>query len=336
MSDGSQLFDPRDRDEADGTDGAEEIDHGAPALPLRAPSNDLAEPEGGLLMAGPLDPDAASTPPPMTPETVPKAQAGRALVPTDLASPGHGMGEKLVALTYRFGVPGELLGGPPGRKDTQRLRADVVPPPLGRRPAGMALRAGHFLVGGVKAPIGKVDLESRAPAHPAVRTGDPWLRLARRSRRRRHAGPDRSDRPPHLRSLVGGEPEAGARPGMEGRSRRRAAARLADACAAARRRSGGRGRRPADRGDPPPCPLARPARDARRRSYGRVHRLGSAGGRRPAAARGPRAPPVRRGRAGPGRRQSGVGGWRRAVAQPDRARPGDRDAGRACSPPIAR
>ena len=178
MSDGSQLFDPRDRDEADGTDGAEEIDHGAPALPLRAPSNDLAEPEGGLLMAGPLDPDAVSTPRPTTPETVPKAQAGRALVPTDLASPGHGMGEKLVALAYRFGVPGELLGGPPGRKDAQRLRSDVVPPPLGRRPAGMALRAGHFLVGGVKAPIGKVDLESRArltPLFEQVIHGFAWL-----------------------------------------------------------------------------------------------------------------------------------------------------------------
>ena len=81
-------------------------------------------------------------------------EPGRALALTDFVPPDITAGERLVRLAYRLGVPGSTLAAPFRKRSAPRLLATVESPIAGDRVAGMALRAGHFLVFGVKAPIG--------------------------------------------------------------------------------------------------------------------------------------------------------------------------------------
>ncbi|WP_435419041.1 heparinase II/III-family protein [Parerythrobacter aurantius] len=104
----------------------------------------------------------------------------RALVPLDLAAPRLSPAERLVRLAYRIGVPGKTLAAPFRKPQGLRLTATVEPPLAGDRASGMALRAGHFLVCGVKAPIGQIDFASASakltpPFERAVH-GYGWLR----------------------------------------------------------------------------------------------------------------------------------------------------------------
>ena len=137
-------------------------DAAAPALPL-----------GGL--PEPLVDDA---PPPPLPEALPLEPA-RALVLADFQPPRAGPVDSMLRWAYRLGVPGALLAAPLRKPAAPRLLATVASPLEGERAAGMALRAGQFVVHGLKVPIDKVDFASSAPLTPPVQRavhGFTWLR----------------------------------------------------------------------------------------------------------------------------------------------------------------
>lgn len=106
-------------------------------------------------------------------------EPGRALAIADFSAPTIGAGEKLIRLAYRLGVPASTLTAPFSKPAKPRLLATVNSPLPGDRAAGVALRAGHFLVHGVKAPIAQMDFSSKArltPPFERVIHGFSWLR----------------------------------------------------------------------------------------------------------------------------------------------------------------
>jgi uncharacterized heparinase superfamily protein len=106
-------------------------------------------------------------------------EPARALALTDFDPPQTSAGERLMRLAYRLGVPGAALVAPFGKPEKPRLLATVVSPMPGDRVAGMALRAGHFLVHGFKAPIAQVDFSPAAKLTPPFERmvhGFAWLR----------------------------------------------------------------------------------------------------------------------------------------------------------------
>ncbi|MDF1833559.1 MAG: heparinase II/III family protein [Alteraurantiacibacter sp. bin_em_oilr2.035] len=105
--------------------------------------------------------------------------ADRALVLTDFDPPSVSAAERLVRIAYRLGIPGSTLASPFRKPPRPRLLATVDNPLGGERAAGMALRAGHFYVHGVKAPIAQVDFGPTAkltPPFERVIHGFTWLR----------------------------------------------------------------------------------------------------------------------------------------------------------------
>ncbi len=88
-------------------------------------------------------------------------EPGRALALTDFNPPAVSAGERFLRMAYRLGVPGSALASPFRKPAKPRLLATVESPLIGDRVAGVALRAGHFLIHGVKAPIAQMDF---APA----------------------------------------------------------------------------------------------------------------------------------------------------------------------------
>jgi uncharacterized heparinase superfamily protein len=106
-------------------------------------------------------------------------EPGRALALADFSPPALGAGERLIRLAYRLGVPGSTLTNPFGKSAKPRLLATVESPLAGERTAGVALRAGHFLIYGVKAPIAQMDFAPAArlsPSFERVVHGFSWLR----------------------------------------------------------------------------------------------------------------------------------------------------------------
>ena len=93
---------------------------------------------------------------------------GRALAIADFAAPSLGAGERLLRLAYRMGVPGSMLTSPIGKLRKPRILAAVDNPLMGSAASGKALRAGHFLVHGVKLPIAQVDFAGVARLTPPV------------------------------------------------------------------------------------------------------------------------------------------------------------------------
>ena len=124
-----------------------------PAMPLGHSD------EGGLVS------EAASEPAPTPGELV---EPGRALALADFAPPSLGVGERILRLAYRFGVPGSTLSAPFKKAATARLLATVTNPLPGSKVAGTALRAGHFLVHGVKSPIAQIDFAGAARMAPPL------------------------------------------------------------------------------------------------------------------------------------------------------------------------
>ncbi|MFV0645200.1 MAG: heparinase II/III family protein [Sphingomonadaceae bacterium] len=135
-------------------------------------SGEEAGEEGGLSMAIPLQgqetdtslTDPAHRMPDVRQEQgeragVPQIETSHALVVTDFATPSVNPVERLVRVAYRLGVPGATLVSPFRKPARMRLLATVDSPLAGERAAGVALRAGHFLVYGVKAPIAQVDFK---------------------------------------------------------------------------------------------------------------------------------------------------------------------------------
>lgn len=105
-------------------------------------------------------------------------EPGRSLALTDFAPPSLGAGERLIRMAYRLGVSSSTLTAPFRKPARTRLLATVECPLLGERMAGVALRAGHFLVYGVKAPIAQMDFSPTARLTPPFeRTvhGFSWL-----------------------------------------------------------------------------------------------------------------------------------------------------------------
>ncbi len=106
-------------------------------------------------------------------------EPGKALVLTDFQPPALSAGEKLMRLAYRMGVSGPTLTAPFRKPAKPRLLATVESPLGGDRVAGVALRAGHFLIHGVKAPIAQMDFAPAARLTPPFERmvhGFEWLR----------------------------------------------------------------------------------------------------------------------------------------------------------------
>lgn len=135
--------------------------------------------EGSDAMAIPLGGGADETLVKGAPSPSGIIEPGRALALADFDPPETTLGERIVRLAYRLGISGPALAAPFRKPVKPRLLATVESPLAGDRVAGMALRAGHFLIHGVKAPIAQVDFSPAAKLTPPFeRTvhGFTWLR----------------------------------------------------------------------------------------------------------------------------------------------------------------
>jgi len=106
-------------------------------------------------------------------------EPGRALALADFEPPAISAGERLIRLAYRLGVSGHTLAAPFRKPAKPRLLATVASPLPGDPVAGTALRAGHFLIHGIKAPVAQADFSPAAKLTPPFeRTlhGFAWLR----------------------------------------------------------------------------------------------------------------------------------------------------------------
>ncbi|WP_406818603.1 heparinase II/III family protein [Novosphingobium ovatum] len=103
-------------------------------------------------------------------------EPGRALALADFGPPSIGAGDRLIRLAYKMGLRGGLLSL---RKPAKpRLLATAANPLPGDRAAGTALRAGHFLIHGLKLPIAQVDFGGAGRLAPPVERvvhGFHWL-----------------------------------------------------------------------------------------------------------------------------------------------------------------
>ncbi len=111
-------------------------------------------------------------------DSVTLIEPGRALALSDFTPPSVGAGERLIRLAYRMGVPGSALTTPFRKAAKPRLLATVTNPLMGNKIAGTALRAGHFLVHGLKLPIAQVDYAGVGRLTPPVERvvhGFHWL-----------------------------------------------------------------------------------------------------------------------------------------------------------------
>ena len=95
-------------------------------------------------------------------------EPSRALALSDVIAPRAKAGEALIRMAYRMGIPGHFLSAPFRRPSALRVLATVNSPASGDRAAGIALRAGHFLVHGVKQPISQLDFDSSARLSPGL------------------------------------------------------------------------------------------------------------------------------------------------------------------------
>lgn len=89
------------------------------------------------------------------------AEPARALVPADFTRPSN-LADKALGLAYRLGIPGALLAAPLRKPARLRLLATVETPLGGDVARGKAIRAGHFLIEGIKLPLAEADLAASA------------------------------------------------------------------------------------------------------------------------------------------------------------------------------
>ena len=105
-------------------------------------------------------------------------EPGRSLALANFAAPSVSAGERFIRLAYRIGVPGSALVSPFAKPQRPRLLATVANPLPGNKSAGTALRAGHFLVHGLKLPIAQIDFAGVGRLTPPVERmvhGFRWL-----------------------------------------------------------------------------------------------------------------------------------------------------------------
>ena len=136
------------------------------ALTSERPLGTTANESAGEAMAIPLSAgqEAGVMDSPQAPAEL--IEPGRALALADFSPPSLGAGERLIRLAYRLGVPGSVLAKPFGKPAKPRLLATVANPLPGSKVGGTALRAGHFLLHGVKLPIAQVDFAGTARLTP--------------------------------------------------------------------------------------------------------------------------------------------------------------------------
>ncbi|WP_231568278.1 heparinase II/III family protein [Novosphingobium malaysiense] len=108
---------------------------------------------------------AAAEPADLRPDHI---ETGRELALTDFSPPSVGVGERLIRMAYRMGIPGSMLSSPMGKKTRTRLLATVSNTVPGNRVAGTAIRAGHFLIHGAKTPVAHVDYAGAGRVTPPL------------------------------------------------------------------------------------------------------------------------------------------------------------------------
>lgn len=133
-------------------------------------NSDLLDELDGEQLAIPLDPIRQEPHVERDGRKVEALEADRALVLADINPPEIGAGERLMRMAYRMGVPGSTIVSPFRKPARPRLLATVECPLVGDRVAGTALRAGHFLVHGLKAPIAQMDFS------PVAKLTEPFAR----------------------------------------------------------------------------------------------------------------------------------------------------------------
>jgi uncharacterized heparinase superfamily protein len=143
------------RQGSDGTRTASASDHRAIPLSDAAEETALSDTADTLAQPGEL----------IEPGLI---EPGRALALADFSPPSVGAGERLIRMAYRLGIPASALTSPFGKTARTRLLATVSSPLPGSKMAGTALRAGHFLVHGVKSPIAQIDFGGAARLTPPV------------------------------------------------------------------------------------------------------------------------------------------------------------------------
>jgi len=102
----------------------------------------------------------------------------RALALSQFAEPQLRPLDRFIHLAYRLGIPGSALAAPLRGPAPLRLLATVENPLAGDKAAGMALRAGHFRIHGLKLPITQLDFAATtrlAPPLAQVVHGFGWL-----------------------------------------------------------------------------------------------------------------------------------------------------------------
>jgi uncharacterized heparinase superfamily protein len=109
------------------------------------------------------EPAALADPAPLQPR-----EPSRALALSDVIAIKAGPGEALIRMAYRLGIPGHALSAPFRRPQALRVLATVDSPNRGDRTAGTALRAGHFLIHGVRLPVASFDFSLPARHAPGV------------------------------------------------------------------------------------------------------------------------------------------------------------------------
>ncbi|MCZ8320711.1 MAG: heparinase II/III family protein [Novosphingobium sp.] len=135
--------------------------------PAAASANSSTEADIAIPLGG--ESEAATITPAAKPEVQSELiEPGRALALADFNPPVLGAGERLLRMAYRLGVPGSTLAAPFRKPSKPRLLATVLNPLPGNKVAGTALRAGHFLVHGVKAPIAQIDFAGAARLTPPL------------------------------------------------------------------------------------------------------------------------------------------------------------------------
>ena len=118
--------------------------------------------------------EAAAVPAPAAEAAAPS----RALALSDVIAPRASAGEALIRMAYRLGIPGHALSQPFRRPQPVRVLATVEHTVPGDRAAGVALRAGHFVVNGGRYAIGQVDFAVSGRINPGLERvihGFGWL-----------------------------------------------------------------------------------------------------------------------------------------------------------------
>ncbi len=136
---------------------------------LRSPAVTRAEALVERSVDAPVLPLGLAAEPGAAPDPAPPPQEpSRALALSDVITVKSGPGEALIRLAYRMGIPGHAITAPFRRPQALRVLATVESPNRGDRTAGTALRAGHFLIHGVRLPIASFDFSPAAHHAPGV------------------------------------------------------------------------------------------------------------------------------------------------------------------------